>query len=258
MAQGREPELDEFTRLAVREWVTELKETKAPGTVAVRFRGLRRFSLWLVLEEIRDKNVMAGLEEPSIPDKPVPVLVDDELVALLKLCKGKDFRSRCDEAMIRLFFDCGLRVAELCGIELDHVDLDAEVITVTGKGNKTRAVYPCAKTMRAVERYIRECGKSKHARMTKALFLSQRGAWSVDGVRDRLGVMAKHAGLDHINPHRFRHTFAHDFLISGGQERDLMRLAGWTTDTMLQVYGRSTADMRAAHATRKLSRGNRV
>ncbi|WP_045314965.1 tyrosine-type recombinase/integrase [Lentzea aerocolonigenes] len=256
--EGREPELDEFTRLAVREWMNELKGTKAPGTVAVRFRGLRRFSRWLVVEEIRDKNVMAGMEAPEVPEKPVPVLVDDELAALLKLCKGKDFRSRRDEAMVRLFFDCGLRVAELCGIQLDHVDLDAEVIQVTGKGDKVRLVYPSAKTFRAVERYIRERAKSKHARTTKALFLSQRGAWSVDGVRDRLGVMAKQAGLDHINPHRFRHTFAHDYLLSGGQERDLKRLAGWTSDVMLEVYGRSTAQQRAAHAARKLGRGNRL
>jgi len=68
------------------------------------------------------------------------------------------------------------------------------------------------------------------------------------------------AGLDpaEIHPHRFRHTNAHDFLLAGGQERDLKRLMGWRSDTMLERYGASAADHRAREAAKRLRRGDRI
>ena len=78
-------------------------------------------------------------------------------------------------------------------------------------------------------------------------------------MRELLKVRGAAAGIkDRLHPHRFRHTFAHDFLISGGQERDLKRLAGWTSDVMLERYGASAADVRAKEAANRLRRGDRV
>ena len=91
-----------------------------------------------------------------------------------------------------------------------------------------------------------------------ALFLTQRGALSPDGARERIRIRGVLAGIEHLHPHRFRHTFAHDFLMSGGQERDLKRLAGWSSDVMLERYGASAADVRAKAAAQRLKRGDRV
>ncbi len=65
------------------------------------------------------------------------------------------------------------------------------------------------------------------------------------------------SGVDNLHAHRFRHTFAHTWLAEGGQERDLMRLAGWTSDAMLSHYGSSAADARALDAHRRLRLGDR-
>lgn len=200
---------------------------------------------------------MDRMEPPPVQNKPVPILTDDELTAVLKLCQEKGFETRRNEALIRVLIDTGCRVSELVGITLEDLDLDRESATVTGKGNKVRPLYFSAKTARALDRYLRERAKHRYAR-DSALFLSQRGPMSGDGVRDLVHRLGVRAGIDDLHPHRFRHTFAHDFLVSGGQERDLKRLAGWTSDVMLERYGASAADQRAGQAARRLRGGARV
>lgn len=258
-ARGRPETLDELTRGAVREWLAGLAESRlAPGTVRTRWKGMHRFASWLVAEGELKRHPMDGLEVPTVPDSPVPILNDDELAALLKACQGKGFQERRDEAVIRMFIDCGVRVSELCGLTLADVDVDQETALVTGKGGKRRAVYFGARTARALDRYLRERRGHRWAHL-EALFLTQRGALSVDGARDIVKERGRRAGLgDDVHPHRFRHSFAHDFLLAGGGERDLKRLAGWASDAMLERYGASAADMRAREAARRLRRGDRV
>lgn len=256
-AQGRSATLAELDRAAIREWLAQLTERNELSTVATRYRGLHRFCGWLVAEGELADNPMGGLSKPTAPAKPVPVLTDEHLAALLKACSGKDFRDRRDEALIRVLLDCGVRVSEACGLTVDGVDLDQGMALVTGKGSKVRPVYMGARTVRALDRYLRARALQRWAHLD-ALFITQRGPLSPDGARDRIALRGQQAGIDGLHPHQFRHTFAHDFLMSGGQERDLKRLAGWSSDVMLERYGASAADARAASAARKMKRGDRV
>jgi site-specific recombinase XerD len=256
-SEGRTATLDELNRAAIREWLAVLSETHEPGTVKIRYRGLYRFCVWLVDEDELPSNPMAKMSPPTLTMKPVPIISDDDLAALLKACAGKEFNDRRDEALIRLLLDCGLRVSEACGLRVDQLDLDQGMAIVKGKGSKVRPVYYSARTARALDRYLRMRSRHRWAHLD-ALFLTQRGALSPDGARDRVNVRARIAGIDHVWPHQFRHTFAHDFLMNGGQERDLKRLAGWSSDVMLERYGASAADVRAKAAAQRLKRGDRV
>jgi site-specific recombinase XerD len=258
--EGLPADLSGLTRDNVLMWLDELRTRKlSDGTIRTRWRGLRRFVGWLVAENILGSDPLAGITvgEPEPP--PVPVFTDEELTALLDACKGKGFNDLRDAAVIRLLLDCGLRVSELTGIDLDDLDLDDEMVTITGKGKRTRPAYFGANTGLALDRYLRARSKHRHAG-TPALFLGERGRLTPDGVRERLKIRADRAGLDpaKVHPHRFRHTNAHDFLLHGGQERDLMRLLGWRSEAMLSRYGASAADQRAMQAARRLKRGDRV
>lgn len=255
--QGRPATLEEFTRPAIREWLATLAEVHEPGTVKTRYRGLFRFAGWLVDEDELPDNPMKTLSPPEPVAKPVPVLSDDELAALLKACSGKDFRDRRDEAMIRILLDCGIRVSELCALTVDGMDLDQGMAIVKGKGSKVRPIYFGARTTRAIDRYLRVRARERWAHLD-ALFITQRGPLSPDGARERMNVRGAQAGIDDLHPHRFRHTWAHDFLMNGGQERDLKRLAGWSSDVMLERYGASAADARAKAAAQRMKRGDRV
>jgi site-specific recombinase XerD len=123
--KGREQTLDELTRSAIAAWLGHLADAgQASGTLSTRFRGLRRFCRWLVAEGILDASPMAGLEQPKAAPKPVPVLTDDDVVALPKTCTGTVFADRRDQAILRVLFDCGLRISACARLGLDDVDFD--------------------------------------------------------------------------------------------------------------------------------------
>lgn len=266
--QGRPTTMDQLTRHALAAWLAELSERVDVGTVRTRMRGMRRFCRWLVAEGELDKAPTEGLEMPTQPERPVRIFTDDEIKRMLKTCvvsrtrtsafDRRVFDGRRDEVILRMLLDCGLRVSELAGVALEHLELDQEVVYVVGKGNRPRAVPFGARTAQAVDRYLRTRSGHPKARLTNQLILSERGPISTDGIRWRLECIAEEAGVPHVHPHAFRHTFAHRWLAAEGQERDLMRLAGWRSEAMLAVYARSTADVRAHDAHRRMRLGDTV
>jgi site-specific recombinase XerD len=92
------------------------------------------------------------------------------------------FLGRRDEVVLRLLLDAGVRVSELCGLELTDVDRDRELAYVTGKGSRPRVVPFGAKTAQAVDRYLRVRALHPYARSPR-LLLGQRGPMTPDGAR---------------------------------------------------------------------------
>ena len=104
------------TAADIEDFMIFLLDSYTASTAAVRFKSLQQLYGWLAAEEWIETDPMARLRPPKPTENPVPVMSDAELSALIAACQGKGFADRRDEAMIRLFVDTGVRVAEMCGI----------------------------------------------------------------------------------------------------------------------------------------------
>lgn len=228
------------------------------GTAINRYKALNAFCNWLVdPEEELDLSPMRKMKEGAATAPPVPVLPMATIEALLKACEGPKFADRRDFAIVRLFAETGIRRDELLSMGLLDLDLDANVVMVTGKGRRTRAVPFGERTSKALRKYLAvRAAHPRHAH-ERWLWIGRDGVLTEGGIRSLLARRCRLARVSHIYPHQFRHTFAHLYRLDGGDDDSLMRLAGWKSREMLNRYGASAGDERAIAEARRVDLGNR-
>ncbi len=240
-------------------WMVHLQRPKEAGgrglasqTALQRFQSVRQF--FKFLEESGDiqESPMLRLKPPRVPEKLVPVIPDEEMRRLFRTVSGSDFESRRDKAIMSLFVDTGIRVAEMAGINVDDLDMDQREVVVLGKGRRERILRIVRETRTDLLRYLQVRDSHPHSD-DEALWIGKRGRLTDNGLRQMIHRRQEEAGVARIHPHMFRHTFAHNYLKNGGSEGDLVRITGWKDRQMLDRYGASVASERAREAHDRFS-----
>jgi len=229
----------------------------SPGSVASQFRRLQQLFKWLHAEGETTANAMVNMEPPKVPVVPPRIMPDEDILALFKVTAGTDFLQRRDTGINRLFFDSGMRLGQMAGIEVPHIDWRADTIRTHAKGDKYIDAPFGSKTGEALDRYLR--ARARHRfRDLPWLWLGKKGRLTGTGIYQMTVRRAEEAKIEHVHPHLWRHAFAHHWCLADGSESQLMRLMGWDSPDMARRYGASAADERARRKHRELRLGDRL
>jgi integrase/recombinase XerD len=197
-------------------------------SVAGYVRCLHVFGNWLAAEELAEAVVIRRLAKPRVPKKLIEPLNDDELRHLLANAGTRD------QAILLLLLDTGLRVSEAAGIRFRDLRQDGS-IKVMGKGAKERLVPVGLSSRRAIGRYLAARGRGEP---DEPVFLAELGTGlTYHGIQQILKRLKARAGLERrCSPHTFRHTFARNYLVNGGDVFSLQQILGHTTLDMVRRY----------------------
>jgi integrase/recombinase XerC len=207
-----------------------------PRSVQRRLSAVRTFYEFLLREGAARRNPGVDVRAPKAARR-LPTSLDADQMARLLAFEPRQPLDQRDLAIMELFYSSGLRLAELIGLDLDHLDLKDRTVRVSGKGGKERIVPVGGKALAALQRWLSQRA-SLAAIGETAVFVGRNGRRvGARAVQLRVAAHARTQGLPtHVHPHVFRHSFATHLLESSRDLRGVQELLGHANISTTQVY----------------------
>lgn len=245
------PTPDQLDMLAFREWLGALYQKRlSPVTLRRKLAAVRSFCQYLVRNGRMDANLARLVATPKIPKLLPRVPNAEQTNTLIDRVAEADLKrahpSR-DVAIFELLYGCGLRVAELVGLDIEDVELSERWVRVRGKGRKQRQVPIPGKATAALVKYL---GDRDAVAGERAVFVNNRGRRLTDrSVRNIVKLYARLFSDDpSLHPHSLRHAFATHLLADGADLRSIQELLGHAQLSTTQKYTQvSLADLMAVY-----------
>jgi len=256
----RDPLLGEVRPDDVRAFLNSL-DGLAPKSVLNIHIALSALWTWAMREGLIERNVVRDVVPPRPDRREIIPYTEADVRTILAACERtrpyeRPGKRRCDNrrptalrdrAIIVLLVDTGIRASELCNLRIYQADLENQRITVTGKGRKERVIPISPRTAQQLWRYLTTREDAEQA--SGFLFVTGAGRrltrYSLSRLLRRIG---ERAGVVGVNVHRFRHTFAIEFLRNRGNAFALQRMLGHSRMDMVNRYlAFAQADLDNAH-----------
>jgi integrase/recombinase XerC len=227
---------DAVTKDVVRQYIGFLTTMKmAKRTTGRKLAALRRYFGWLARNQKISVDPTIGVRTPSDTGRLPKVLTNEQLGALLHTddTDQPDWKIARDTAVIELLYGSGLRVSELCSLDIDSINVKQLAVSVMGKGGKERRVPVGEPSLVALKQWVALRTEVVANSSTVALFVNSRGTRL--GTRDVRRIIDARS-LAPTHPHALRHTYATHLLDNGADLRAVQELLGHADVATTQRY----------------------
>ncbi|MBT3216435.1 MAG: site-specific tyrosine recombinase XerD [Candidatus Marinimicrobia bacterium] len=225
----------------IRAFIRVLSDLKlAPSTLHRNFSAIRSYHSFLVESELTKHNPAQLLDPPRMTKKLPDVLTANEIESIINAVTEDSSSYLRDKSMLEMLYSTGLRVSELCELELVDIQNNYGVLRIKGKGNKERLVPIGRNAVDMLEEYLKNLRKKLgEKKLDKGkIFLSLNGrpltraaVWQI------LKKWTAQAGITkNISPHTFRHSFATHLLEGGADLRAIQEMLGHESITTTELY----------------------
>ena len=218
-------------------------------TVLNYHTGLSAFYTWAIRAGLVTENLLHQIPRPKPEKRVIDELSLDQIKAMLSVLDKSKYYNRPgkrssnhsiqhadrNRAIILLLLDTGIRVSELCTLQIFNCDLKQQRVMVMGKGSKERFIPISARTGQVLWKYLSK--SRKDARLNDFLFVTKDNLpMTPKNTLDTIADIGTRAGVHNAHPHRFRHTFAINYLRNGGDVFTLQAMLGHSTLDMVSHY----------------------
>ncbi len=240
---------EEIDFFVIREYLGSLYGVCKRTTIARKLSAIRSFFYFLEKKGLGEGNPAADISTPK-QGKYIPeYLPVDDMFRLLQVPDRSKPLGLRDLAIIEVLYSCGIRVAELAGLDIKDIDFDQRLVRVIGKGNRERVVPIGKKALKAVADYMEAVlplrrKSRKGGTGGDALFINYRGGrLSTRSIGTIVKRYVRECGLaGEITPHSLRHTFATHLLDGGADLRSVQELLGHVSLSTTQKYTHVSLD----------------
>lgn len=237
-----EIELEDVEKYVIREYMMHLSKTVSKRSIKRKLSALRHYYKFLVNNNYVKVNPFLVVHSPKVKNNyPTALYLKEIEVLFSENAKRTDPLKVRDQAILELLYSSGMRVSEICSVNIQDIDLNSRVIRVFGKGKKERLVpYSeiCKKAIIEYSRTLRPELLRKNNTKNNALFLNFRGGrLTPRGFQYILKQITTKTGSEiDLHPHTLRHTFATHLLEGGADLRTIQELLGHESISTTQVY----------------------
>ena len=216
------------------DWLYESKRSKSSQARALS--GVKSFFNYLLLEEKIETSPAEFISAPK-PGRTLPdILSTDEIDRIINIIDNSTPKGLRDQAILEMLYSCGLRVSEVCDLQIGDLFFGEGYIRVTGKGDKQRMVPVNSIARDRVQLYLET--RNQHKGSKDTLFLNNRGTKLTRVmIFTIIRQAAARAGINKkISPHTLRHSFATHLLEGGADIRQVQELLGHENILTTEIY----------------------
>lgn len=235
-------ELPNLTRQDLREWLIDLGAAKLSENSKRRIissvRGLYKF---LMFDGHVKKNPADDLVSPQKGVYLPRFLNGTEIEMLLASPDVSTETGLRDRAILELMYACGLRVSEVLNLKLSNIDIDAGILTTTGKGNKTRRVPVGSHAVEWIKSYLELRRRIENIEIDNLFVTTNGQVLTRQAIHASIKEYAAKCGLEGVSPHTLRHSFATHLVQNNADIRSVQQMLGHADISTTQIYTHITS-----------------